>query len=189
MPPQLGASLRTALRTLGQGAAADVVGWHHENFMALSSEEPFLLVLMELLQSYCLQDLGTVALDTMNASLLLPLSKGSAAQGVRPLAIPTVFRKVLGKIMVQQWRRQLADHSSPHQFAALRSDGSHLCAREARSLICRTSSNVLLRCDIANAFNAIDRAAVLTALHDIHPELARSQHAWLQRPTIALTLM
>ena len=46
-----------------------------------------------------------------------------------------------------------------------------------------------MRCDIANAFNSIDRAAVLAALHDIHPELARSQHAWLQRPAVALTLM
>ena len=75
---------RTALRELGRGAAADVVGWHHENVMALSSQEPFLLVLLDVLQSYCTQDLGTVALGTLNASLLLPLSKGSAAQGADP---------------------------------------------------------------------------------------------------------
>ena len=182
-------TLRTAVRELGRGAAADVIGWHHENICALSSQEPFLLVLIELLQSYCTQDLGTVALDTINASLPLPLSKGSQAQGVRPLAIPTVFRKLIGKLVVHKWRKALADHSSPHQFAALRSNGCHLCAREARSLINRASSNVLVRCDIANAFNSIDREAVLQAFHDISPELAHSQCAWLQRPTVALTMM
>ena len=179
------AQLRRACSSLTTGAAVDSLGWHHEALQALVHQPPFADALHDLCQRYLTQDLGDLGLDVINSSVLVPLRKGTSGN-VRPLALPTVFRKLVGKMAVSTWKRSLCDLSSPHQFAALRSHGAHLCAREARNLISPRSTNVLVRCDIANAFNSVDRAAVLHALHEASPELARSQAAWLSRPSLAL---
>ena len=100
--------------------------------------------------------------------------------------LPTVFRKVLSKAAVRHWKQALCHHSGPHQYAVLRSNGAHLCAREAHRLCSRATGNVLLRTDIQNAFNSISRSAVLSALLDTDEALGRTQAAWLCRPSLAL---
>ena len=91
------APLRDAVRSLHPGAAADALGWHHEALVVLSVQEPFLL-LTDLLQLCATRDLGTMATDVINSSLLPPLCKGPQGGGFSPSLCPQSFASLVASL-------------------------------------------------------------------------------------------
>ena len=140
----------------------------------------------ELLTLYATGELGRKATDLLNSSLAIPLKKNTPGTSLRPIAVPTAFRKVYARVCVMKFRTELKEASGPFQYAAMQADGCRniaLALRHSRSVA--GEDQVFLRTDINNAFNQADRQATLDSLALAHPLLQASQYAWLRHPTHA----
>ena len=105
--------------------------------------------------------------------------------GLRPIAIPSAFRKVYARVFVSRFRPQLRAAAGPHQFGAMTPDGARGVACPLRDH-CASDAQLYMRTDIANAFNQADRQATLSGLAKAHPLLEAGQYAWLRHPTQAV---
>ena len=140
----------------------------------------------EMLTLYACGEIGHEGEDLLNASLLIPLYKNGKGDAVRPIAVPSVFRKVYARATLARHRNALSEATGPHQYAAMTKDGARLIASHLRRHQETSSKDVYLRTDIHNALNEVDRQKVLQALEAAHPLLAASQFSWLHRPSHAV---
>ena len=144
-------------------------------------------LLRELLTLYSTGGLGQEGQDLFNASLVVPLYKNEAGTAVRPIAIPSVHRKVLAKTTVAAFRGELQAAAGPAQHAAMASNGTLRMAQRVQTHLRREHRDcIYIRTDIQNAFNEVDRQAALDALERAHPTLAAMHFAWLHQPTTAV---
>ena len=178
--------LLKATQALPHGSATDVLGWTHETWQMVHKLPHGRRLQRELLVLYATGELGREATDLINSSLAIPLRKNTAGTSLRPIAVPSAFRKVYARSCVAKFRLELHEASGPHQYAAMRADG---CRNIATTLqTCRSSGaspSLFLRTDIQNAFNQADRQATLDSLASAHPLLQASQYAWLRNPSHA----
>ena len=136
---------------------------------------------------YATGQCGSMAQDLINSSRLIPLYKDAQGSSLRPVAIPTLWRKVFGRATVEHYRPVLRHAAGPSQFAAMTPDGgAKLAATTMAAANGLTGERLLLRTDIQNAFNEIHRHVVYESLSYATPALAASQYAWLSRPTHAV---
>ena len=176
-----------ASRTLTAGSCTDALGWTHEAWRTVLQLPHGKHLFRELLTLYSCGEVGHEGEDLINASLLIPLYKNSKGDAIRPIAVPSVFRKTYARATLAQHRPALSEATGPHQYAAMTKDGARLIASHLRHHQRATSApTVYLRTDIQNAFNEIDRQQVLSSLEAAHPLLAASQFPWLHRPTQAI---
>ena len=90
--------------------------------------------------------------------------------GVRPVACGDPIRRLTAKVLAQQFKRDIETIVSPYgQVGVATSNGIealfHCARRFAESA--RTSDMVLAKLDITNAFNSIDRQAVVDGLGEL----------------------
>ena len=179
--------LMQASRTLASGCCTDALGWTHEAWRAVLQLPHGKRLIRELLTLYACGEIGHEGEDLINSSLLIPLYKNSQGDTIRPIAVPTVFRKTYARATLAQHRPALCEACGPHQYAAMTKDGARLIATHLRCHQQRTSQpTVYIRTDIRNAFNEMDRQQVLRSLEGAHPLLAASQFPWLHRPSQAV---
>ena len=181
------ADILKASQTLAAGAAVDALGWSHEAWQTTYRTPRGQQLFRELLILYATGETGREATDLINCSLAIPLYKDVTGESLRPIAIPSVFRKVYARIFVTRFRPQLRDAAGPHQFAAMTRDGARGIACTLRQH--QTSdapAQLYMRTDIANAFNQADRQATLSSLAKAHPLLEAGQYSWLRHPTQAV---
>ena len=179
--------LNDSVRQLHTGSTLDVFGWTHEVVHQLWVTPGCRACTKELLTLYGTAECGTLVADMLNLSKVLPLNKDQHATQVRPLAVPTVLRKIYAKATVLRWKRAFALAAGPHQYGCMRSNGAAVCAREARCAAeSRGDHTCFARTDITNAFNCIDRSHVLRSLALADPTIASCHLAWLRRPTWGL---
>ena len=178
-------ALLKATRTLTQASAIDALGWSHEAWQTAYRGPKGQQLLRELLVLYATGEVGKEATDLINCCLAIPLYKDTAGEGLRPIAIPSVFRKVYARVFVSKFRPQLREAAGPHQFGAMSPDGARgiACALRDR---CTSIAQLYMRTDITNAFNQADRQATLASLARAHPLLEAGQFAWLRHPTQAV---
>ena len=178
--------LRKVGRTLRRGTAPDALGWTAESWQTLASRDEVFPVLRELLLQYVTGHSGTIAQDLCNLSRLVPLYKDGTGDSLRPIAIPSIWRKVIGKTTVGHFRVELRHAAGSNQYAAMTSDGGARMAAQTRWQAHSQHDIVFVRTDIQNAFNEVSRHAVFEALSYASPLLAASQYAWLSRPSVAV---
>ena len=182
-------ALDRAVQRLHVGAAPDAMGWHAESFSALYRDPRIRRSFHAIEQAYFSGQLGTTAWDLFNASSLIPLSKDSQGSGVRPIAMPSVWRKLAGLMILHKWRSPLTRAMGQHQFGAMRKDGSLQFAAHVRAkLDTAQDPMVVMRCDVQNAFGAIHRTQVLAAASAVDPALSKSLTPWLCRASGASLL-
>jgi hypothetical protein len=116
------------------------------------------------------------------AADLVPLIKQDGV-GVRPIAVTTTFRRIAGKIVTMRGRELMRDYFSGLQFGCAVPDGigiiAHWVAEQTRGWHDPSSPGagmVLLKVDIKNAFNTINREAFLAQVFLIYPDAFR--YAW-----------
>ena len=180
-------NLHAASRKLNRGSATDALGWTHESWTATQQLPHGAKLLRELLTLYSTGGLGQEGQDLFNASLVVPLYKNEAGTAVRPIAIPSVHRKVLAKTTVAAFHGELQAAAGPAQHAAMASNGTLRMAQRVQTHLRREHRDcIYIRTDIQNAFNEVDRQAALDALERAHPTLAAMHFAWLHQPTTAV---
>ena len=179
--------IQQASRNLTRGSAIDALGWSHESWQTVQRLPHGGKLLRKLLVLYTTGQMGHEAEDLFNSSLIVPLHKNPEGTAIRPIAIPSIHRKVFARCTVALYKSDLHQAAGEHQHAAMQPDGATRMAKAIQAHLRNPDNHtVYLRTDIRNAFNEVNRAAALQALATAHPHLAGLQHAWLHRPTPAL---
>ena len=102
------------------------------------------------------------------------------------MAIPSIWRKMVGRATVNHFREVLQHAAGPSQYAAMTPDGGARLAAATRWQAAAHPDHVFIRTDIHNAFNELGRSSVYEALSFASPLLAATQFAWLSRPSLAV---
>lgn len=93
--------------------------------------------------------------------------------GVRPIAVGCILRRVVSKASCMALRDKASALLAPRQLGIGVRDGVIAAAHAARRFLgsCDESEGIL-KLDFKNAFNEIDRSAVLKAVYTSVPELS-----------------
>ena len=95
--------------------------------------------------------------------------------GVRPIAVGEVVRRLVGKVLCMSLREEARDYLQPLQLGVGVKAGTEAAVHASRQWLHRNAGHVdkvLVKLDLRNAFNSVDRAAVLSAVRSHLPEAA-----------------
>ena len=84
--------------------------------------------------------------------------------GVRPIAVGSAWRRVMGRAVAAQRRAAWAEQLQPVQFGVGVSGGSELLVHAARALVAERPDWLIVGTDCRNAFNSGSRRGMLAAL-------------------------
>lgn len=156
-------SLREAIRTAKRGSAGAGSGWliEHIKAVALAGSDSF-----ELLHN-ALNVVATGALEpavahALSASTLVALVKPEG--GMRPVAIGEVLPRVVARAACVQLRTTLDAYFKPNQFGVMAPGGAEQVCHAITAHLAQRPGDVVVSLDAKNAFNSVNRAAILKAL-------------------------
>ncbi|XP_048001834.1 uncharacterized protein LOC125238542 [Leguminivora glycinivorella] len=89
--------------------------------------------------------------------------------GIRPIAVGSTLRRLAAKIACRSILKDLAPELQPVQLGFGSKSGCEAAVHAVRTYIERQAGEVLLKVDISNAFNSVDRGALLTQIKDKIP--------------------
>ncbi|XP_063618720.1 uncharacterized protein LOC134791601 [Cydia splendana] len=89
--------------------------------------------------------------------------------GIRPIAVGFTFRRICSKICCKHIFPSLTKKFQPFQLGFGSKGGCEAAVHAARAFVNDDSCEVLLKVDVKNAFNSVDRGALLTQIQDATP--------------------
>ena len=123
--------------------------------------------LHELLQRVATADLPPCAADALALSKLTALNKPGG--GVRPIAAPSLLRRLAGRLLVSTRKAELAEALGRQQFAVGTAAGAEVLSHSVRAVTEADPDLVLLCLDARNAYGTASRSDCLEALsHEAH---------------------
>ena len=144
-------------------------GGRWEHWRVVLASPTALTALHEVLLRVADGNLPESAARVLAASKLTALRKPGG--GVRPIAAPSLLRRLAGRSLVRAWRAGLAAVLGHRQYAVGTAAGGELLAHTARALTEADPDLVLLALDARNAFCSADRETCLQGLAELAPEL------------------
>ncbi len=176
VPPKM---LAKALRSAAKGAAPGPSGWRFEHLLGYlnlskqghrQGEEhiPFPRLIRRLLSAR-LPRLITKLLGTAN---LMALTKGPGK--VRPVAVGDAVRRWVTRAVCMQHKNKMAAYFAPLQCAVGTAAGNEKLFKAAETFIesrREGEKRLLMGLDCTNAFNEVDRQAIVNELARQFPEL------------------
>ena len=169
--------VEAGLRTMARGKAPGPTGWRAEHFLSicLSVQNPIHAEMLDLLTKR-LNELAAEGIPLGTARLLLqsrlvPLRKKLGSDNVRPVAIGEALLRLLGKLCVKKLSPRCALFFDKVQFGVGVKGGVEIVMHQTRVLADDPSINCLLQIDATNAFNQVDRCAMLEQLEANFPEI------------------
>eukprot|EP00971_Amphidinium_carterae_P207449 4115991-Amphidinium_carterae.1 len=177
--------LHKAAQRLKSGTAFDALGWCTESMHQLLQAASAASCVRQLVETYLRGEMPSTATDLLNIALIIPLNK-SEAGGIRPISIPTVFRKLAATVCILEYTTHICRYVGASQHGAGMSSGAAVMAERVDLLIAMDPQRLFVQVDVANAFSSASRRSTLDALRDCAPELALSQQSWLCRPARAV---
>ena len=128
-----------------------------------------LTALYEVLQKVASGNLPASAADALALSKLTALKKPGG--GVRPIAAPSLLRRLAGRLLVSTRKTELASALGRQQFAVGTAAGAEVLGHSVRALTEADPDLVLLCLDAKNAYGTASRADCLDALGREAPDL------------------
>lgn len=115
--------------------------------------------------------LCTEICDLMFGAVLIALKKKDG--GIRPIAIGNTFRRLCAKLGCNAVSVRIANYLYPKQVGFSVRGGCEAAVHAARKFIATISCprKVLLKKDLKNAFNSLERDTILNSVKDKAPEL------------------
>lgn len=146
---------------LTRGAAPGLDGWTRELLIPLVNDTEALTELTALVQDIASGVTSSSVTDRLMASPLIALDKEDG--GIRPIAIESTIIKLVAHIALERiredtWRQVFPDL----QYGAGHGANLERAIRKARQSIASNKISFLVDCH--NAFNTVDREAILTQL-------------------------
>ena len=177
-------SVRKALLHFQPGKAADVLGWNQHTWAQIAAstmQDHVRLMLDHLLRDRLPQSVTNLAL----ALRLIPLHKATAGT-LRPIAIPTVFRKTLSSICYERWVPQAKAFLGEDQHGVGVCQGTAMMAQKVSHYLATGDHTIAVSLDLTNAFGTISRSTVVQGLRTVDQDLANSQVTWLQSSSLGI---
>jgi hypothetical protein len=160
---------KRALRSTPKGGGAAVGGARWEHWRVVLSKPSALSALHEVLQKIASANLPTSAADALALSKLTALKKPGG--GVRPIAAPSLLRRLAGRLLVSTRKQELATALGRRQFAVGTAAGAEVLGHSVRALTEADPDLVLFCLDAKNAYGTASRSDCLVALAREAPEL------------------
>ena len=107
--------------------------------------------------------------ELLCSARLFPLSK--PAGGVRPIAVGEVLRRLAAKVLTARYQANVVARLAPLQVGVGLPGAAEALAHRVRQWSATaTSGSALMTLDFRNAFNSLDRTAMLRAIARYCPE-------------------
>lgn len=198
-PPVPDASLATvsvtmdevaqALGSFYSGSAAGLDGIRPGHLKELTScsagdNGPRLLGCLTKLSNFLLSgQLNVEVCPYLYGASLCALSKKGG--GVRPIAIGSVFRRLVAKLGCRAIKEEMAEYLRPHQLGFGTRSGCEAAIHATRAFVQDASNSdcVVLKLDITNAFNTLERDVLLSEVKAQVPSLYPFLHQVYQAPS------
>ncbi len=127
-------------------------------------------------QHLCMKELTMVNeenkrnIDAYTACRLIPLEKSPS--GVRPIGIGEVLRRIIGKAVMSEIKPELAEAAGCLQLCAGQNSGCEAAAHAMQDIYEEEETDGVLLIDASNAFNTLNREAMLHNIRHLCPELS-----------------
>ena len=113
---------------------------------------------------------STNTLEAYIACRLIPLEK--APSGIRPIGIGEVLRRIVGKAIVTEIKGDIMESAGSLQLCAGQKAGCEAAAHAMREIYAEESTDAVLFVDASNAFNSMNRQALLHNIQYLCPAMS-----------------
>ena len=124
-------------------------------------------------QLLCCEDLPETSLQSIEpyiANRLIPLLK--APSGIRPIGIGEVLRRIIGKAVITEIKPEIMESSGCLQLCGGQKAGCEAAAHAMRDIFHEEETDAVLFIDASNAFNSLNRNALLHNIRYLCPPMA-----------------
>ena len=158
--------IRAALISFKKGTAGGLDGLSPQHLIDLTSEElgnvgsALLVHLTSLINLMLSGNVNESIIDILYGANLIALKKRDG--GIRPIAIGSTIRRLASKIAVKSLIPDIPSSFQPIQLGFGTRGGCEAAVHSVRTFLHNNGGEVLLKVDVKNAFNSVDRGALLT---------------------------
>ncbi|KAJ0174020.1 hypothetical protein K1T71_010166 [Dendrolimus kikuchii] len=90
--------------------------------------------------------------------------------GIRPIAVGTVYRRLAAKCCCKKKAEDLKLYFQPNQLGFGSRGGCEAAVHALRTFLQHNGGDLVLKVDVKNAFNSVDRSALLSQIKDQIPD-------------------
>ena len=169
--------LKAALRTKGSAGPSglDADQWRR---MLISKHygttgKELRTAIAKMTQKLCMNevpDQNVSSLEAYTASRLVPLEKQPS--GIRPIGIGEVLRRIIGKTIVNEIRPEIMESSGSLQLCGGQKAGCEAAVHAMNEIYEAEETDAVLFIDASNAFNSLNREALLHNIRYLCPPIA-----------------
>lgn len=91
--------------------------------------------------------------------------------GIRPIAVGCTFRRLASKLCCRKFHQTLTNIFKPRQLGFGVKGGCEAAVHAARTFLSRPDYEVFIKIDVQNAFNSVDRGALLSEVKKELPDI------------------
>ena len=164
----------STLSKLPRGSGSGPSGWKYEHFKALASKTGTAHNFLSLCNFVATGSIPDDIVKLLSASRLIALPKANG--DVRPIAVGECLRRLTAKVICQQKKESFTIFFSPLQHGVAVDGGSELLIHHISLLLESHPDWVLLKTDIKNAFNSVERAHLLPEVAKVFPDIYHHVH-------------
>lgn len=161
--------VKDAVKALKKMKAADTLGWTGDILKQLYPDAVALLARLCLIIVNDLEFIPQNIRPFFFGARLVVLKKKRG--GIRPIAIGTVFRKLIASTIMLSISSELPGFFGPIQFGVGMKGGTENVVHAIRELTRRNFATHILSLDLANAFNTISRKFIIDQVNKHFPLL------------------
>jgi hypothetical protein len=158
------AALASLIRRLNNGSAAGMSGWTFDMLATISSDDQCLTGLKILIADIINGNLPSSARRLLLSSQLIGIPKKGNDDSLRPIAIGEALYRLAAAYALSEVKDQI-DFLNSNQYGVGLPGGAEHVIHEVQQEL-QQSNQIAIIVDFANAFNSIDRHAVLRAVYD-----------------------
>ena len=162
-------TFKKVLKSSPVGSGAAVGGCRFEHWKVVLGSPSAFAALLGVCQRLARGHVPECAAKALALSKLTPLLKPGG--GIRPIAAPSILRRLVGKALVRERKEDLASALGKQQFAIGTTAGTEVLAHSARALAEDDPDIVFLALDAENAYCSVARATCLAELAALSPAL------------------
>ena len=170
----------SSLKSMSAGSSAGLDGIRPLHLQQLTSQgtseagHRLITSITKLLNTIMSGQVPDFAREAIFGASLFALRKND--NGIRPIAIGSVYRRLAARILAHQAASRLSHELSPTQLGVGVPHGCEAAVHAVREFIAGFStttdtSHVLVKVDVKNAFNSLNRDALLLRVREKCPEL------------------
>ena len=120
-------------------------------------------------------------LEAYTANRLIPLLK--APTGIRPIGIGEVLRRIIGKAVINEIKPEIMESAGSLQLCAGQRAGCEAAAHAMGYIFQEENTDAVLFIDASNAFNTLNRTALLHNIQYLCPPMATYIRNCYQKPS------